>query len=56
MRHGIDVRSLVLEAGRRHPEEVLVEAAVLVGGQEDLIVDIALDLTTAYEPQTTATA
>src|ERR687895_740007 len=38
-KYGLDVRSILMELGRRR----------MVGGQEDMIVDVALDLLTARE-------
>lgn len=37
--HGVDTRAILVELGRRH----------MVGGQEDMIVDVALDLAAARE-------
>ena len=39
-RHGLDTRDILVELGKRR----------MVGGQEDMIVDVALDLTAQTAP------
>ena len=40
-RYGLDTRDILVELGRRR----------MVGGQEDMIVDVALDMVKAREPR-----